>query len=221
MAVIWEDDDVIQYITPGGWPPSKEDIDLARQYDTILRAHFNDIEKKFKASNFFSMKNGLSKWYLLGTELQFLDTLEIVSKCDPDLENTWRHLYDIVPELTPTGKLPGSKRRAFGVRNHFYIAYRVAKIPWAEAKKLRWSSWREILMSFTPEMWSDYQRLINWLIYKIDSIDGNETEIMLQAVKAMRHISGKYAVIRRHPNYLQDDQLTNLLDEEYEKIVRK
>lgn len=217
-AVIWTERDEKRYVTPGGWPPTAEDIRLAEDYEKMLKNTFEQIIERLTEKGFFDMKPSLKKWFLLGKELQFLDDSDLRKKCDPDFEHTWRALYDLATDLAPTANIPANGERAEGRRNHFYMCYRLAKLPWNTLKSLNWRMWNDICMSFSPDMWKDHARLLGWLIDKSlagsEKIDGKK---LRHALIAIRHVAGEKASVKRNTNLLSRRELNKVLDEELKK----
>lgn len=184
----------------------------------MLKHNLGQIRETLAEKGFFDMKPSLKKWFLLGKELQFLDDSEIRKKCDPDFELTWRALYDLTPDLAPTPHIPTDTERAQGRRNHFQMSYRLAKLPWKTLKTLNWRMWNDVCMSFSPDMWRDRERLLEWLIDRSlagsGKIDGKK---LRRALVALRHIAGEKASAKRNTNLLSRRELHRLLDDELEK----
>ena len=214
-TVIWSEGDEKRYVTPGGGPPTTEGIMLAKKYKKILKHELKQIRERLAEKSFFDMKPSLKKWFLLGKELQFLDDLELRKKCDPDLELTWRALYDVATDLAPTTHIPTNKERAEGRRNHFYMCYRLAKLPWKTLRPLNWRMWNDVCMSFSPDMWTDRERLLEWLINRSsigsEKVDGKK---LRGSLVALRHVAGEKASLRRNTNLLSKKELYKLLDNE-------
>lgn len=219
MAVIWASKGEKRYVTQGGWPPTTEDMRLADEYDDVLKNEFKVIRNRLADKDFFCTKSGLKKWFLLGKELQFLHTLELRKKCDPEFNLTWRALYDVVPDLAPTSQIPSDKERAEGKRNHFQMCYRLAKLPWKKLTQLNWRMWNDICMSFTPDMWEDSERLLEWLITRSqknsEKVDNRKLRI---ALIALRNTAGEKAAVKRNTKLLSKENLRQLLDDELAEI---
>ena len=162
----------------------------------------NNVKGKLKKNDFFSIEAGIEKWYLLGVELQFLEELKLRRKCDPDMLLTWRALYDIAPEFSPTGKQPTDKERAEGIRNHYLMCYRLAKFDTLEGLKkngVNWRKFNDIYMSFGPAQWKDRKRLLEWVSMK-DNKGSDETKTRL-ALQAIRRVSGSKSTRKNRYDY--------------------
>ena len=214
MAVIWRKKDGFKVlVTPSGRPPTSDDIRLAKEYDEKLQGNLDKVTRNLKEKGFFGMKNDIKKWYILGKELQFLDSIEIRTKCDPDMKNTWRALYDLALHLAPSETVPTDRERSVGWRNHFLMCYLLGRMPWNKIKNLTWSNWREIHEAFSPEMWKDEERLLGWLIDK-SSVQGKMPRRKFRLVlKALRRAVGQRARVQKDTTVLSDEELAKMLNE--------
>lgn len=220
-AVIWREGGEKRYVTPGGGAPTTEDIKLAEECEKVLKHKLDQIRRRLAEKSFFDMRPSLKKWFLLGKELQFLDDLEIRKKCDPNLELTWRALYDVVADLAPTTYIPTNKERAEGWRNHFYMCYRLAKLPLKTLRLLNWRMWNDVCMSFSPDMWTDRERLLEWLINRSKTSSGKiDGKKLRGALVALRHVAGEKASLKRNTNLLSKGRLHKLLDDELAHALR-
>jgi len=217
--VIWREKGGYKlYVTPSGEPPTREDIELAKKYDEKLRKNIEKLTRLLQKKGFFEMKNKMKKWYMLGKGLQFLDKIELRLKCDPNRENTWRALYDIAPHLAPKRTMPTDKERAIGKRNHFYVCYLLGKMEWEKIKHLTWANWNEIYMSFTPKMWNDADRLLEWIMARASTSKGLPRNRLRVVLKALRRAIGERSKISRDTTLLSTNELYKLLDEELKKV---
>ena len=216
MAVIWRTKYGDKYVNPGNAPPSGTEIEQAKQYDKFLEEKLGAIKSELIKRGFFNMKTDIKKWYILGQELQFLEELPLRKSCDPDMTMTWRALYDIMPDLSPTGKLPTEKERAEGARNHYLMCYRLAKFDSLEAIEKSGITWREfndIYMSFGPAQWKDRKRLLEWIGLKTK----NGKEKTRAALQAIRRVSGMKSVHKTDTTILSKEELFKILDAEMNK----
>lgn len=219
MAVIWKKGAFKVYATPNSQPPTNEDIELAKEYDKELKEKIDEITVSLKKKGFFDTQNKMKKWHMLGEELQFLDNLEIRQKCDPNLENTWKALYDIAPHLAPSKSIPTDKERVFGKRNHFYRCYLLGKIPWNQIKDIAWANWDDIYMSLSPYMWKDSERLLEWVMTRASTKKGVTRSRLRKVLKALRRVIGQKGKVEMDTTVLSKKELYKLLDQELEKIT--
>lgn len=209
MAVIWKTSKGYRvYVTPTGASPSSEEIELAEEYEKRLQEKIKKITISLKKKGFFEIKNKMKKWYMLGKELHFLDDMPLRIKCDPDLKNTFRAFYDLAINLAPTKDLPTDKERLFGDRNHFYVAYQLAKFPWKLVKNVPWGNWTDINAAFSPINWRDRERLLSWVLEKSQKKNIINREKLREALMALRAVIGK-----RDTLVLSNEELYKLLDE--------
>lgn len=221
MAVIWRKKSGFKvYVTPSGQPPTQEEIELAKEYDKELQERVHEVTLSLREKGFFEMQHKMKKWHMLGKELQFLDNMDLRSKCDPHMENTWKAFYDLAPHLAPTKRVPTDKQRVVGRRNHFYVCYLLGKMPWNQVKNLTWANWNDIYMAFSLDMWKDGSRLLKWVIDK-SSIGGKITRRRLRlALKGLRRAVGQRAKIPKDTTVLSNGELTELLNRTFEMLVR-
>ncbi|MFX0199994.1 MAG: hypothetical protein ACFFCW_28065 [Candidatus Hodarchaeota archaeon] len=215
MAIVWKTSKGEKlYVTPSGWPLTKEARLLADKFDQELRKEIDLTRAKLKKQGYFKLKPGLEKYYLLGKELQRINNLGLLSKCDPDRENLWRALYDYAPDFAPQ-KLPTSEERAVGKRNFFLIAYRLGKVSTKTLKKIQtWGNWHDIYMSFVghSKLWEDWERLLKWILVK-SVIKGKVDRTKLRkTLKIMRKVIGKRAKPPRDTTVLTTHELYELLN---------
>lgn len=220
MAVIWRNKSGSKrYITPSNRPPRNVDVELAKKYDQELKIELKKLKSALSKKGFFEMQPGIERWYLLGEGLQFLENSELRKKCDPDFENTWRALYDHVPNLAPKSCIPKNKERAQGKRNHFYVCYRLAKFPWDEVKHLTWRMWNDIYMSFSNEMWKDGPRLLKWILAKSIGYSSKvDNTKMRRALIVARRTLGRRVAVGKDSTVLSQTELFSLLDNELKNL---
>lgn len=222
MAVIWKTKKGYKiYVTPSGAPPTSEEIELAKEYEKKLQEKINEIIVSLRKRGFFNMQNKMKKWYMLGKELQFLDSTELRIKCDPNFKNTWRALYDLAPRLAPTENIPTDEERATGWRNHFYVSYRLAKLPWALVQNIPWGNWTDINAAFSPEMWEDGRRLLEWVVSRASTEKGINRKKLRKALKALRGVAGQRAKVARDTTVLSKEELYKLLDQKLKLIEQE
>jgi len=215
LAIIWKTSEgEKEYVTPSGWPLTKEARELAEKFDKILTKKMKEVKKKLRKQGYFKMEPSLSKYHLLGKELQFLDDLELLSKCDPDHENIWRALYDYAPKLAPR-KMPSSEERTVGKRNFFLNSYRLGQLSQETLEKMgTWSNWQDVYMVFAgnPKLWEDWERILSWIL-KMSDKNGKIDRIKLrEALKVVRKAVGKRAKVKRDTTVLTETELYELLD---------
>jgi len=218
LAVIWKTKYGNRYVNPGNAPLSEADINRAKEYDEFLRQKMKDIKVTLKMRGFFAMKGGIKKWYLLGEQLQFLDDAPLRKICDPDMDLTWRALYDIAPELSPTGKLPREKERAEGARNHYLMCYRLARFDSLDAFEksgINWQKFNDVCMSFGPTQMKDRKRLLEWL-----GIGEKKANFRL-ALQAIRQMSGIKSIHKTDTTLLSKEELFKALDIKFDELKAK
>jgi hypothetical protein len=202
------------YKTPTGWPLTKKARELADEFDEIISRKMEKMIKQLRKEGYFKMKPGLSKYYHLGKSLQFLKDLRLRSKCDPDLENIWRALYDYAPKLAPR-KLPSSQERTMGKRNFFLMCFRLGQLPEDVAERIgSWSNWNDIYMSFVgnPLSWKDWERILGWILRRSDKNGFVDREKLRQTLIAMRGMMGRKSKVKRDTTVLSESELYRLLD---------
>lgn len=215
MAVVWRTPEgEKRYITPSGWPLSKEARLLADEFDNELHKKIGEMRDKLKKESYFKMQPGLKKYHLLGRILQGLDDLKLLSKCDPDRENIWRALYDCAPDLAPR-ELPASEARAVGKRNFFLNSYHLGKLSEDTLEKIgAWSNWQDIYMVFAanPKLWEDWERLLKWILEESEKGGKVHRGKLRKTLKVLRKNVGKRAKPQRDTTVLTDSELYELLD---------
>lgn len=221
MAVVWRTKSgTKRYVTPSNRPPRNMDVELAKKYDKEMKTQLQKLEEILREKGFFEMRPRIKKWYMLGKGLQFLEKSELREKCDPDFENTWRALYDHVPNLAPTARIPKTRIRAEGKRNHFYICYRLAKLPWEQVKNFTWRMWNDIYMSFSDEMWRDGPRLLKWILSTSVSKSGKVDNTKERwALIAVRRTLGPNIPIRKDSTVLSQEELFGILDNKLRDVM--
>jgi len=207
------------YVNSSGLPPSIEEIQLAREYDKKLNEKIKEITTNLKQKGFFKEQNVTKKWHMLGEELHFLDDMPLRLKCDPDLTYTWRILYDLAPHLSPTDNIPTDEQRASGNRNHFYVAYLMAKLAWNKVEDIGWSNWTDICGSFTKDMWQDGDRLLEWVINRGSKEGIISRDRLRKTLKALRRFAGEKAKTARDTSVLSKNDLFKRLDQELKSIT--
>jgi len=217
VAVIWITKYGRRYVVAGGSSPSAEDIKNADKYDRALHEKFKQIKEELAKEKYNKMKAGLEKYHLLGSKLKFLEAMELRKICDPELTLTWRALYDIVPDLSPTGNIPQDKKRAEGDRNHFLFCYRLGKyeLRYLNGHKISWRIFNDICMSFTPELWKD-ERLIEWIFEKVKEKGMHEVR---NALIVIRRMSGSKSQMQLDTKMLNKKELFGRLDTELVKLA--
>jgi hypothetical protein len=219
MAVIWRIKNRIKIFKGAeGRAISEEEIRLAEEYDSQLRKKMEEIAQVLEKKGFFRERNTLKKWHMLGRELQFLDNFELRKKCDPEMKYTWRALLDISTRLAPSQKLPRDRERLEGRRNHFYMCYILGKFDLEKAIQFTWSEWNDIFMSFSPEMWRDGERLLEWLISRSRENGKVSREKLRKALKALRSVCGERATKPVLTQVLSKEELYKLLDKSLSKF---
>ena len=215
LAVVWRTaEGEKKYVTPSGWPLTKKAHELAEEFDSILSKKMNQVKKDLRKQGYFKMKPGLSKYYLLGKALQFLENLELRPKCDPDLENIWRALYDHAPKLAPR-KMPASEERTVGKRNFFLNSYRLGQLSQDTLEKMgTWSNWEDIYMVFAAnqKLWEDWERLLSWILKSSEKSGKIDRSKLREALKVLRKAVGKKAKVKRDTTVLTNSELYKLLD---------
>lgn len=215
MAVVWRTSEgEKRYVTPSGWPLTKQARELAEEFDDVLHKKMNRVEKELRKQGYFKMKPGLSKYHLLGRALQFLGPLEIRKKCDPDFENIWRALYDYAPKLAPR-RMPASEERTVGKRNFFLNSYRLGQLSRDTLEKMgTWSNWQDIYMVFAanPKLWEDWERLLGWILKRSDKNAKIDRSKLREALKVVRKAVGKKVKLKRDTTVLTGSELYELLD---------
>ncbi len=215
MAVIWrtKENEKI-YVTPSGWPLTKQAHKLADDLDNILISKIENLKNELKQEGYFDIKNDLEKYYLLGKKLHFLDDIELLSKCDPDRENIWRALYDYVPDLAPN-ILPKEKARTTGKRNFFLCCYKLGKLNKKTRNRIgSWSNWQEVYLVFSgnPRLWEDWERLLEWILSRTEKKGAMTKSNIRDILTILRKSIGKRAKIKRDTTVLTIDELYKLLD---------
>ena len=215
LAVVWRTQEGEKiYVTPSGWPLTKQARKLAEEFDVVLHKKMNRVEKELRKQGYFKMKPGLQKYHLLGKALQFLGLLKIRKKCDPDFENIWRALYDYAPKLAPR-KMPASEERTVGKRNFFLNSYRLGQLSQDTIEKMgTWSNWEGIYMVFAanPKLWEDWERLLGWILKRSDKNGKIDRSKLREALKVARKAVGKKVKLKRDTTVLTDSELYELLD---------
>lgn len=204
------------YSSSSGEPPSMEEIKIAKQYDEELQKKIKKITSSLKARGFFEIRAGMKKWYVLGKELHFLDKMPLRIKCDPDLKNTFRALYDLAIHLAPREELPTDKERLIGDRNHFYVCYQLAKFPWGLVKNIPWGNWQDTHAAFHPTGWKDRERLLSWVLSKSEKAHNRKK--LRKALMALRAVVGKTAEVERDTTVLSKEELYKLLDQKLNSL---
>lgn len=215
MAIIWRTpkDEKI-YVTPSGYPLTKEAHALADKFDIIFKNKLEELVEELSEEGYFTFKNKLLKYHLLGKKLGMIDDLELLSKCDPDKEHIWRALYDYVPELAPK-KMPTNINRITGKRNFFLNSYMLGKMDESSLAKIGvWSNWDAIYMIFAanPYLWEDWRRILRWILKKSLKEGKLNRELLRLNLKVIRRSLGKRAKIKMDPTVLSDSELENYLD---------
>ena len=215
LAVVWRTaEGEKRYVTPSGWPLTKKGRKLAVEFDSVLSKKMTKVKKELKKQGYFKMKPGLPKYYLLGKALQFVEKLKLRSKCDPDLENIWRALYDHAPKLAPR-KIPASEQRTVGKRNFFLNCYRLGQLSQDTIEKLgTWSNWEDIYMVFAanPKLWEDWERLLGWTLKRSEKNGRINRRKLRESLKVLRNAVGKRAKVKRNTTVLTDSELYELLN---------
>lgn len=215
MAVIWKTSKGEKiYKTPSGWSLTKKARELADEFDRILGRNMERLIKQLRKEGYFKMKPGLAKYYRLGKALQFIKDLKSRSRCDPDLENIWRALYDYAPKLAPR-KLPSSEERTVGKRNFFLMCHRLGQLREETVEKMgNWSNWGDIYMVFAgnPRLWDDWERLVVWILQKSELNGKIQRDKLRQTLRSFRKIMGKRSSVKRDTTILTDAELHKLLD---------
>jgi len=216
LAIIWKTQNGEKiYKAPSGWSSiGKKPRELADEFDRILTRRMKTLVKQLRKEGYFKMKPGLPKYYHLGKSLQFLKDLKLRSKCDPDLENIWRALYDYAPNLAQR-KIPKSEERAVGKRNFFLMCYHLGQLTEDTVEKLgTWTNYEDIYMVFagSPYLWKDLRRLLNWILGKSEEDGRIDRAKLRQTLKGFRKVLGKKPKIKRDTTVLSDVELTRLLD---------
>jgi hypothetical protein len=220
MVVIWRAKDHTKIFKGAeGRVITEEEIRLAEEYDAELKKKIEEITQALEKKGFFRERNALKKWHMLGQELQFLDNFELRKKCDPEMKFTWRALFDISPHLAPSRKLPRDRERLEGRRNHFYMCYILGKFNLEKVSQLTWSQWNDIFMSFSPEMWRDGERLLEWLISRSRKNGKLSREKLRKALKALRSVCGERATKPVYTQVLPTEELYELLDKSLSKFL--
>ncbi len=216
MAVVWRTPEgEKRYVTPSGWPLTKEARELADKFDAVLQKRLVQVKKKLRKQGYFRMKPGLSKYHLLGKALQFLTPLELRKKSDPDFENIWRALYDYSPKLAPR-KMPTSEERTVGKRNFFLNCYRLGQLSDQTVERMgNWSNWEAIYMVFAgnPKLWADWERILDWTLKKSEKDGRVDRGELRETLKTLRKVLGKKGPIKRDTTVLTDSELQRLLDD--------
>ena len=216
MAILWKTSKgEKKYVTPSGWPLTKDARLMAERFDKKLNKEINEMKKKLREQGYFKMRPGLQKYHLLGRALQVLDDLELLAKCDPDHENIWRALYDYAPDLAPR-KIPNSEERAVGKRNFFLNSYRLGKLSKVIIEKMgTWSNWQDIYMVFAanPKLWEDWERLLSWILKMSEKGGKIDRGKLRKALKVLRKTVGKRAKPQRDTTVLRDFELQELLND--------
>lgn len=215
LAIVWKTSDGEKiYKTPTGWPLTKKARELADEFDRILSRKMKKLTRQLRKEGYFKTRPGLSKYYHLGKSLQSLKDLRLRSKCDPDLENIWRALYDYAPKLAPR-RLPRSEARTVGKRNFFLMCYRLGQLSEKTVAKMgNWSNWGDIYMVFVgnPQSWKDWERVLNWILIKSEYNDKIDRAKLRQTLKIVRKIIGRKSKVRRDTTVLDENELYRLLD---------
>lgn len=215
LAIVWRTPEgEKRYVTPAGWPLTKEGRLLAGKLDEDLKKKISALREKLKTQGFFKMRPGLEKYHLLGVVLQELDDLTLLSKCDPDRENIWRALYDYAPDLAPR-KLPTSEERAVGKRNFFLNTYRLGKLSEETIEKIgAWSNWHDIYMVFAanPKLWEDWERFLKWILSMSEKEGAVDRGRLRKTLKIVRKVVGKRAKPQRDTTVLTTSELYQLLN---------
>lgn len=216
MAVIWKTSDGERiYKAPSGWSLiGKRPRELADEFDKILSRKMQRLVKQLRKEGYFKMKPGLPKYYQLGKSLQFIKDLRLRSKCDPDLENIWRALYDYAPRLAQR-KIPKSEERSVGKRNFFLMCYWLGQVSEYTVEKLgTWTNYEDIYMAFagSPHLWKDWGRLLDWILTKSEENGRIDRDKLRQTLRAFRKVLGKKPKMKRDTTVLSDAELTKLLD---------
>jgi hypothetical protein len=215
LAVVWRTSEgEKRYITPSGWPLTKQARELAEEFDDVLHKKIGRVQKELRKQGYFKMKPGLSKYHLLGKALQFLGPLEIRKKCDPDFENIWRALYDYAPKLAPR-RMPASEDRTVGKRNFFLNSYRLGQLSQDTLEKMgTWSNWEDIYMVFVanPKLWEDWERLLGWTLERSEKNGKMDRSKLREALKVVRKAVGKRTKVKRDTTVLTTSELYELLD---------
>jgi len=199
------------YITIDGHPPTRQDIKRADRYERQLKQKMMQVTTKLEMRGFFREANDLKKWYDLGRQLQFLKEMPMRKRCDPTFTYTWQILYNIAPQLTPTGRGPKTQEYVTGRKNHFYLCYLLAQTPWKQVYQLNWSTWTEIYLALTPEVRQD-RRVVEWIIQKI-IVDGKPNRQRLRrTLKAVRKIAGQKSKPLKDTTVFTDKELIILLE---------
>jgi hypothetical protein len=223
LAIIWRTPDGEKiYKAPSGWPSmGKKPRELADEFDRILSRKMKRLVKQLRKEGYFKLKPGLPKYYHLGKSLQFINDLRLRSKCDPDLENIWRALYDYAPRLAQR-KIPKSNERAAGKRNFFLMCYRLGQLSEDEVGKLgTWTNYEDIYMVFagSPYLWKDWERLLTWILAKSEESERIDRAKLRQTLMAFRKALGKKPKFKRDTTVLSDAELTRLLDSSLYSIL--
>ena len=216
MAIVWRTSDGEKiYKAPSGWSSiGKRPRELADEFDRILSRKMKTLTKQLRKEGYFKMKPGLSKYYNLGKSLQFIEDLRLRRKCDPDLENIWRALYDYAPRLAQR-KIPKSEERSVGKRNFFLMCYRLGQLAEITVEKLgTWTNYEDIYMAFagSPHLWKDWGRLLNWILAKSEENGRIDRNKLRQTLRAFRKVLGKKSKMKRDTTVLSEAELTRLLD---------
>jgi hypothetical protein len=215
LAIIWKTSDGEKiYKTPSGWPLTKKARELADEFDGILRRKISRIIKQLRREGYFKMKPGLVKYYRLGKSLQFVKDLRLRSKCDPDLENVWRALYDYAPELSQR-KMPKSQERSSGKRNFFLMCFRLGQLSDKTIEKMgTWTNYEDIYMAFagSPHLWKDWERLLNWILTNSEENGKINRDRLRRTLRALRKVLGKKPRVKRDTTVLSDAELLRLLE---------
>ena len=206
MAIIWKTVNGEKiYKTPSGLPLTRKSRELADKFDKILSRKIREVNKQLRKEGYFKMKLGLPKYYLLGKSLQFIKDINYRSKCDPDIENIWRALYDYAPKLAQR-KMPKSEERTIGKRNFFLMCYRLGQLSDEPVEKLgTWTNYEDIYMVFaaSPHLWKDWGWLLNWIISKSEEQGKINRDMLRKTLKAFRKILGKKPHFKEKQQYCQ------------------
>lgn len=115
-------------------------LEKARNVDNILKEKMGELQKDAKIIN---EKNILKKYWLIGTKLNFIDSLNL---SQDDLILIWNPILEYSGTLKPSDLTP--ERASNPKRNQFRKYYLLGKIPWGLVSKGKtWANWSELFES--------------------------------------------------------------------------
>jgi hypothetical protein len=217
-------------LLPTGRAIPKDERERAERLDAFLGTNIPLIVGELRGLDLLE-SNDLKKWHALGTRLQFVDDVELVSHEDRDSGIIWLAVRQYCPvDLLPRGEKPltphrlreelsnlDRQRRLAKKHDHFERCYKLGKYELGQVSWMTWSDFDTFLES--PGLERD-ARILPAMADRASQLDGRVTRSAFRVVCKVLREAIPTKNRQRDTTLMTDQELSKLVDHAFEAAGR-